>query len=219
MSIWVKVCGITTLEDARAALDAGVDAIGLNFVPASKRFIEPRAARDLVRQLGQAATTWVGVVADESPERLRELRDEVGLDWLQLHGRETPNDLEQVLPGAFKAVTIGDASDVAFAETFGGDRVLVDARPPRPTSGASESLVLGGSGHTFDWSLVSDFVRRRRTILAGGLNPDNVAEAVTFLAPWGVDVASGVESAPGRKDALAMRRFVERARAAAEPGS
>jgi phosphoribosylanthranilate isomerase len=207
MKIWVKVCGVTTVADAQAAVAAGVDAIGLNFVPSSKRYLEPARARALVEQVGHDAVTWVGVVADESFEALSALRHEVPLHLLQLHGAETPEALARLQPGAFKALSIASSEDVARAESFGGDRILVDARAP----GA-----LGGTGHTFDWSLVVDLVGRRPTVLAGGLHPGNVAEAVTRLGPWGVDVASGVEHAPGRKDGEAMRRFVELARAAAE---
>jgi phosphoribosylanthranilate isomerase len=207
MSVWIKVCGVTTLEDARAVVEAGVDAIGLNFVPSSKRYIEPAVARSLVQEVGRKAVSWVGVVADVPTERLAALRAEVGLDWIQLHGAESPEDLERLLPGAFKALPIADAKDVARAASFGGDRILVDAHVPG---------TLGGTGQTFDWNLVSDLVRRRRVVLAGGLRPENVAEAIVRCAPWGVDVASGVESAPGRKDPAAVREFVRRARAAEE---
>lgn len=207
MKIWVKVCGITTVADAEAAVAAGVDAIGLNFVRSSKRYLAPERARVLVEAVGVDAVTWVGVVADEPFEAASALRRQVPLHLLQLHGDETPGELERLQPGAFKALCIAGPEDVARAESFGGDRILVDARAPG---------VLGGTGQTFDWSLVVDLVGQRRTVLAGGLHPDNVGEAVARLGPWGVDVASGVELSPGRKDPDAMRRFVEGARAAAE---
>lgn len=206
MSLWVKVCGVMTSDDARAAVAAGVDAIGLNFVPSSKRYVTPEAAQRIVDEVGHGAVSWVGVVADEPFARLAELREQVGLDWVQLHGHESPEDLERCLPAAFKAVAIASAADAARAESFGGDRLLVDAHAPGQ---------LGGTGQSFDWSLVSGLVRRRRVVLAGGLRPDNVAEAVRRVQPWGVDVASGVEISPGRKDAEALRRFVSAARAAA----
>lgn len=206
MSLWVKVCGVTTSDDARAAVAAGVDAIGLNFVPSSKRYVTPETARRIVEEVGRERVSWVGVVADEPLARLVELRELVGLEWLQLHGHESPEDLERCLPAAYKAVSIASAADVARAEAFGGDRLLVDAHAPGQ---------LGGTGQSFDWSLVGELVRRRRVVLAGGLRPDNVAEAVRRVRPWGVDVASGVESSPGRKDAEALHRFVSEARAAA----
>lgn len=206
MNVWIKVCGVTTVADAHAAIEAGVDAIGLNFVPSSKRFLSPEVAAELVRSVGPEAVSWVGVVADETPARLRALSEQLRLDWWQLHGGETPTDLERVLPCAYKAVSIAGPDDVARARSFGGDRLLVDAHAPG---------LLGGSGRTFDWALVRDLARERPIVLAGGLRADNVAEAIREVHPWGVDVASGVESAPGRKDVAAMRRFVAEARAAA----
>lgn len=206
MGLWVKVCGVTTREDGLAAVAAGVDAIGLNFVRASKRYVAPEAARRLVDEVGRDRVSWVGVVADEPVARLERLRQQVGLHWLQLHGHESPGDLELCLPGAYKAVAIATAEDVDRAEAFGGDRLLVDAHAPG---------LLGGTGATFDWRLVSELVRRRRVVLAGGLRPENVAEAVRRVRPWGVDVASGVERSPGRKDAESLRAFVRAARAAA----
>ncbi len=205
MSFWVKICGITNLEDARAVVDAGADAIGLNFVPQSKRFVSPVMARHIVEEL-EDAVEWVGVVANEEPEHLEELRSSIGLDFLQLHGDEPPKALEPLLPRAFKAVAIASSADVKSARAFGGDRLLVDAK----VTGE-----LGGTGQTFDWSLVRGLVEARRVILAGGLTAENVARAVAEVKPWGVDVASGVESSPGRKDPELVRRFVERARAAA----
>ncbi len=206
MNVWIKVCGVTTVEDARAAIAAGVDAIGLNFVPTSKRFLAPEAAAALIRAAGRDAVSWVGVVADEPPSRVTELLRHVGLDLVQLHGKEPPAELEALSPGAYKAVAIAGPEDVERARRYGGERLLVDAHVPG---------LLGGSGQTFDWALVRELVRERRVVLAGGLRPDNVASAVEALRPWGVDVASGVEHAPGRKDPTAMRSFVERARAAA----
>ncbi|NLE87331.1 MAG: phosphoribosylanthranilate isomerase [Myxococcales bacterium] len=206
MNVWIKVCGVTTVEDARAAIAAGVDAIGLNFVPSSKRFLAPEAAAALIREAGRDAVRWVGVVADQPPRQLEELLRRVELDQVQLHGKETPAELEALLPHAFKAVAIAGPADVERARRYGGDPLLVDAHVPG---------LLGGSGQTFDWTLVRELVRERRVVLAGGLRPDNVADAIRELRPWGVDVASGVELAPGRKDPRAVWSFVERARAAA----
>jgi phosphoribosylanthranilate isomerase len=205
MTVWVKVCGVTNVEDARAAVEAGVDALGLNFVPSSKRYVSPTIARDIVGAIG-AVVTWVGVVADRREEDLRSLRDEVGFDLWQLHGHEPPEALEPLLPDAYKAIPIGSEEDVRVAGRFSGDRVLVDAKVVGE---------LGGTGRVFDWRLIDQLVALRRVVLAGGLTPDNVGRAVREVRPWGVDTASGVESAPGRKDAVLMRRFVEEARRAA----
>ncbi len=205
MALWVKVCGVTNVEDARAAADAGVDALGLNFVRSSKRYVSPAVASEIVRALG-GAVTWVGVVADAPEHELRALKNEVGFDLWQLHGHEPPEALEPLLPDAYKALPIGAAEDVAAAARFAGDRVLVDAKVVGE---------LGGTGRVFDWRLIDELVATRRVVLAGGLTPDNVGRAVREVRPWGVDTASGVESAPGKKDPELIRRFVTEARLAA----
>lgn len=203
--MWVKICGITSVDDALSAADAGADAIGLNFVPGSVRRVDEAGARviaDSVR--GRLAV--VGVVADLDAATLRKLRAGVGLDLLQLHGNESPGLLEAVLPAAYKALRIGSRTDVERAERYAGDRLLVDSRVEG---------MLGGSGKRLDWGLVAELSSRRRLILAGGLEPGNVATAIRAVRPWGVDAASGVERAPGKKDAKAVRCFVAAARLAA----
>jgi phosphoribosylanthranilate isomerase len=211
--MYVKVCGITRLDDALEALRAGVDALGFNCVPSSKRYLEPariRAITDRLRSEGFAAAAFVAVVADVGPARAASLFDELGVESLQLHGDETEAELLALGPRAFKALRVGDADDVARARSFPGRRLLVDAK----VGGQ-----LGGTGHTLDWALVEPLARARQLILAGGLTPENVARAVEMVRPWGVDVASGVEVAgdPRRKDPEKLRRFVSAARAA-EPG-
>ncbi len=206
MAVWIKVCGITCVEDARVAVELGVDAIGLNFVQGSPRHIDPEAARRIADAVGEQVEV-VAVVAGAPAVELRELRRRTGAGWLQLHGDETPDDLAGLLPGAYKAVRIRDARDVAAASRYGGERLLVDAKVDGQ---------LGGTGHRFDWRLVGDLVQTRPVILAGGLTPDNVAAAVREVAPWGVDVASGVERPADRrrKDPAALERFVAMARGA-----
>ncbi|MGC4092340.1 MAG: phosphoribosylanthranilate isomerase [Polyangiaceae bacterium] len=204
-ALWVKVCGITREEDARAAVEAGASALGLNFVPRSKRRIDVPSARriaDAVR--GQAEI--VGVVEDLSRAELELLTRDVGLDWLQLHGSE-PSELLQSLPGAFKALGVASAHDVELGRAFPGSRLLLDAK-----QGSSS----GGTGVVFDWSLVQALARERPIILAGGLTPLNVASAVHSVRPWGVDVAGGVESDgdPRRKDREKLDAFVANARRA-----
>jgi phosphoribosylanthranilate isomerase len=174
----------------------------VNFVPSSPRCVGEAAARDIVQAVGSRLLV-VGVVADLSIDRMRALRDTTGVECLQLHGSETPDDVAALLPHAYKAVRVADVRDVALAESMPGDYVMVDAR----VEGA-----LGGTGRTFDWSLVVGLAGRRKLVLAGGLTPDNVAAAVATVRPWCVDVASGVESAPGVKDLGKVRAFVEAAR-------
>lgn len=204
-SLWVKVCGITREEDARVSVEAGASALGLNFVSRSKRRVDLELARRIAYAV-RGEVELVGVVADESPERLRELVSEVGLDWLQLHGEEPPEFLSAV-PQAFKALGIERGSDVETARRFPGTRLLLDAK----SAGVS-----GGTGHAFDWRLVEELAKTRPIILAGGLTPENVARAVQQVAPWGVDVAGGVESAgdPRRKDPEKVLAFVRNARRA-----
>ncbi|HEY4156860.1 MAG TPA: phosphoribosylanthranilate isomerase [Polyangiaceae bacterium] len=206
MATWVKICGITRLDDALLALDAGADALGLNFVADSKRRVDRAIATQICDEL-RDRIELVAVVADQSVQALGELRRELGIDWLQLHGREAPDELELLLPRAFKAISIATADDVALAADYGGTRLLVDAKVPGER---------GGTGHVFDWSLVSQLSRRRDLIVAGGLSPENVASALAALAPYGVDVASGVElpGKPRQKDEAKLRAFVAAVRAA-----
>ncbi len=205
---FIKICGITSVEDALLAIAAGADALGLNFVPSSKRLLSTATAAHIVDAIGDLAE-MVGVVANRSASDLEELRDATGIRWLQLHGAETPEELELLLPDAFKAVAAGSAEDIVNAARFGGDRLLIDAKSPTE---------LGGTGTSFDWSLpgVSKLVRERNVIVAGGLRPENVAEAVRKLRPFGIDVASGVEVAnnPRKKDEKKLRAFVAAVRAA-----
>lgn len=201
---FVKICGITRVLDALQCVEAGASAIGLNFIPISRRRVDEDTARRIVDAV-QGRVETVAVVADETAEDLRTLRSRIGVDWLQLHGRESPDELSAVLPRAFKAVRIGRPSDVSRAATFGGERLLADAHVPGE---------LGGTGATFDWSLVAELARVRKLLLAGGLTPDNVADAIRAVDPWGVDVASGVESSSGIKDPEKVTRFILAARGA-----
>jgi phosphoribosylanthranilate isomerase len=201
---FVKICGVTRVEDAVFAIEQGADAIGVNLVPTSKRYVEEAVAGRIAGAVG-GRTMVVAVVADLSLRAMRSVRESTGIEWLQLHGEEPEGVLSEILPHAFKAVPIGDAKDVERAMRFPGDRVLADAKVPGQ---------LGGTGATFDWSLVRELARARRLILAGGLTPDNVADAVRAVDPWGVDVASGVESTPRVKDRGKVRAFIEAVRGA-----
>jgi phosphoribosylanthranilate isomerase len=198
----VKICGVTTVADAVACADLGVDAIGVNFVASSPRCVDETRAREIVRAVG-SHTLVVGVVANLEVPRMRALRAATGIGCLQLHGDEDPEDVASMLPHAYKAVRIADEADVRRAEAMPGDYVLADAR----VQGA-----LGGTGQTFDWRLVSGLARRRKLVLAGGLTPENVGAAIAAVDPWCVDVASGVERSTAVKDMARVRAFVEAAR-------
>jgi phosphoribosylanthranilate isomerase len=203
-SLCVKICGVTRVVDAVLAADAGADMIGLNFVAGSPRRVDPSLAREIAAEV-RGRVELVGVVADEDEERLFALQRDVGLDWLQLHGDEPPERVHALLPRAFKAVRVGSAEDASRAMRYPGEILLVDARVEGQ---------LGGTGVRVDPALVQPLAGARRVMLAGGLRPDNVAEAVRVVGPWGVDTASGVESAPGIKDPDKVAAFIAAAREA-----
>jgi phosphoribosylanthranilate isomerase len=198
----VKICGITTVSDAQACAALGASAIGVNLVPGSARCVSVERAREISRAVGATKVLVVGVVADLDVERMRALVRDAELGCLQLHGDEAPDALRPLLPHAYKAVRIAGPADVAEARRFPGDYLLVDTKAPHAR---------GGTGATFDWSLVRELARERKLTLAGGLRPDNVARAIDEVRPWCVDVASGVERSPGVKDLDAVRAFIAEA--------
>ncbi len=195
---WLKICGVTRASDAERVADLGADALGLNFVHGSKRRLTLEQARPIVEAV-RGRIELVAVVANPTDAEIEALRQELGIEWLQLHGDEAAARVSRLLPRAFKAVAIEDAADARRAATFPGERLLVDTKV-----GASS----GGTGKVFDWQLVTELSQTRQLIVAGGLTPGNVAAAVRVLTPFGVDVASGVESAPGVKDAALLEAFV-----------
>ena len=203
--MWVKICGTTSEEDALAAAALGADAVGFIFAPSPRR-VTAVQAYDIVRRLPPEILA-VGVFRDETPKRVVDICRRVGLGGAQLHGHETAADtrlVRQRVPLVIKAFTAGDDA-LDELDEYGADAVLIDSPEP-------------GSGRVFDWSLAQGVPAGRRLILAGGLGPDNVVEAVTRAAPWGVDVCSGVEAAPGRKDAVKLRAFIAAAKAAEPVG-
>lgn len=200
----VKVCGVRTLADAEMCVDLGVDAIGLNFWPGSKRHVGIQDAARIVSAVGSRIAT-VGLFVDEDLQVIERIRREVGLSWLQLHGRESPDDVEALGSQAYKALRVGATSVDAEAGRYGGALLLLDAL----VSGE-----VGGTGRRFDWGLAKELAKTRPIVLAGGLTSDNVQRAVAVVAPRALDVASGVESAPGVKDAALVQAFVTAARGA-----
>jgi phosphoribosylanthranilate isomerase len=202
--MYVKVCGITHVEDALAAVAAGVDALGFNFVPASKRYVSVEQARAIIEQV-RGQVLCVAVVANWAPGEVSALLGTVGVDRVQLHGDEPPEHVRMLAPRAFKALRVASASDIELASAFPSHPLLVDAKVEGH---------LGGTGKTIDWPLVAPLAASRPMILAGGLTPDNVERAVQLVQPWGVDTASGVETRadPRRKDPDKIGRFVSAAR-------
>jgi phosphoribosylanthranilate isomerase len=186
---FVKICGITRLDDAVAALERGADALGFVFWPGSPRRIDPVRAREIVAAL-PAPAVIVGVLVNEEPERVNEIARIVGLNAVQLHGDETPASIAVVRRPIIKALS-GGAIDARAAEWPRNMPMLVDAHDPAKR---------GGTGMKADWRQASALAMKRRVLLAGGLTPDNVARAVAEVRPYGIDVSSGVETAPGIKD-------------------
>ncbi len=200
--MFVKICGITTEEDALLAVALDADAIGFVFAP-SPRQVHAALVRDIARRLPPEVLT-VGVFRNEAAKRVVDIVHTAGLKAAQLHGHETAADtryVRQRVPVVIKGFAAGDPHLDDF-DSFGADIALVDSPVP-------------GSGQVFDWSLAEGAPPNRRVLLAGGLHPDNVADAIARVKPWGVDVSSGVEREPGRKDPVKLRRFIANAKAAA----
>ena len=199
--MFVKICGITNEDDGLLAVALGADAIGFMFAPSSRQ-LQPVRARDIARRLPPEVLT-VGVFRDESRQRVVEIVNQVGLKCAQLHGHESATDTRWVrehVPFVIKAFVAGDPRLDQF-DDYGADVALIDSQTP-------------GSGRVFDWSLAEGAPQHRRVLLAGGLTPENVQAAVRRVRPWGVDVSTGVEREPGRKDPIKMREFIERAKSA-----
>jgi phosphoribosylanthranilate isomerase len=198
----VKICGITRLEDALAAVRLGADALGFNFWPGSKRYLPPAAARPIVRALPPFVTA-VGVFVDPSREEALAAAEASGVQLLQLHGDEPPALCAMLPLPVLKGLRVGGPEALEALDRYPGVAgFLLDAASPG----------YGGSGQVFDWSLAARAAARATVVLAGGLTPANVAAAVRAVRPWAVDVASGVESAPGVKDHDLMSRFVRAAK-------
>jgi phosphoribosylanthranilate isomerase len=202
----VKICGITGWADAKLSVDAGADALGFNFYPPSPRYIAPRQAARIVRRLHserpRARITIVGVFVDEAVETIREIAEMVGLDAVQLHGRETPSRVAEV--AAFRPVI----KVFRVRPGFSPSRL---ARYPAAAAFLLDGFqpgLPGGTGRRFDWSVARRAARYGRIFLAGGLRPENAAEAIAQARPFALDVCSGVETRPGRKDPAKVKEFM-----------
>jgi phosphoribosylanthranilate isomerase len=215
MSHWIKICANTTLADAQLAAEADADAVGFVFAPSPRR-VSPAQVAAITPHL-PAALEKIGVFVDASFDEIASTVETAGLTGVQLHF-DAPLELSAQLRERFGSslrilrVVHFDAGASGLTEDPNTDAILIDSRT---------AAAVGGTGKTFDWSLASEtFFRnakaRERLVAAGGLTPENVAEAITTLRPWGVDVVSGVESAPGRKEPAKVRAFIANARAAFE---
>jgi phosphoribosylanthranilate isomerase len=205
MSTVVKICGITNAEDALAAAGSGADALGLMFYEGSPRHITSKAAAEIARQLPPFVIK-VGVFVNAPEDAVLRAIGDCGLNIVQFHGDETPEYCAQFPVMAIKAFRIRDASSLKALEDYQTDAFLLDAH----TSGK-----LGGTGATFNWDLAVEAQKLGRPIfLAGGLTPENVAEAVRRVQPYAVDVSSGVETSPGKKDHQKVAAFIKAAKGA-----
>jgi phosphoribosylanthranilate isomerase len=208
----IKICGVTTADDARMAADAGADAVGLNFYPKSPRFVTPTQAAALVRAL-QAFTAPVGVFVGMPVRQVCAIAYQLGLRGVQTYDDQPP--AEDTFPFAHvPAFRVKDTAGLDHVATCVAAATALGRRPAAVLIDSHVEGQVGGTGHKAPWELLVGFDPGVPLILAGGLTPENVAEAISLVRPWGVDVASGVESAPGVKDCDKVARFVKIARTA-----
>jgi phosphoribosylanthranilate isomerase len=205
--VFTKICGITRLEDAEAAIEAGADALGFVLWPGSPRAIPADRARDLIARL-PVRIMKVGVFVNQGVEQVNAIAQDIGLTAVQLHGDEDPSFARRIAQPVIKAVTSGGASHAA--EWPSEVTLLIDAHDP---------VRRGGTGRSADWTVAAAVASARRVILAGGLTPANVRQAIETVRPYGIDVSSGVEQAPGIKDRERLRALFEAMRAAVTPGA
>lgn len=202
---FIKICGITNLEDASAAVAAGVDALGFNFYNLSPRYITPERAREIIQQLPRSVLP-VGVFVNESAEMITHVADETGITTVQLHGDESPTYCADVAANfsVFKALAASRDTDMRLAGEYEVEAFLLDTE---------DRTLRGGTGRVFDWSIAQQFKTfTPKLILAGGLSSENIQSAIETVRPYGVDACSSLEDTPGKKNHECMRVFVERAR-------
>ena len=195
----VKICGITNFEDAKAAVDLGANIIGFNFYPKSPRYITPQATAEIIYKLPAFIDT-AAIFVNDSRQKIKDTLEICPLDWIQLHGDETPefcHSLTVLNVKTMKAIRVKDKSDIDRATDYLTDAVLLDAYHPEK---------YGGTGITFDWNIIGSL--DKRVFLAGGINPEN-ARAAVELGVYGIDICSGIEASPGKKDHEKMKLLLE----------
>jgi phosphoribosylanthranilate isomerase len=196
----VKICGITRREDAEATVACGADALGFVFWPGSPRCVDARCARDIVKALPSNVLA-VGVFVNQPADEVNAIASEVGLGLVQLHGDEGADYVRAIERPVMKAVALSaDATSVGFADWLDRVRILLDVHDP---------VRRGGTGRTIDWTIAAEVARHREVVLAGGLTPENVSEAIAQVRPYGIDVSSGVEASPGIKDHRRLKALFE----------
>lgn len=199
---FVKICGVTRVEDAVAAADAGADAIGLNFYPLSPRYLTTERAKEISRNTPEGVLKF-GVCVNESADFLKRTFEECELDYLQLHGQEEPEFVKGLALPVLKSFAVHDEQVLLALKEYGLEWFLLDTW---------SKVLPGGTGLSFNWDIARRAGALGRVVLSGGLRPDNVAKAIAACNPYGVDVATGVESEPGVKDKELIRSFVQEVR-------
>ena len=202
----VKICGITNLNDALAAIAAGADALGFNFYKPSPRYITPQSAREIIEQIPDSVLTVGVFVNEESPQAVMDIANEAGIKALQLHGDESPDYCRNLAANTYviKTLAVSDTFDPKLACAYQVDAIMLDTRDNR---------LRGGTGRVFDWSIAQQVSRLvPKLYLAGGLSPENIAEAIDRVRPYAVDACSALEDSPGTKNHERMRTFIDTVR-------
>ena len=203
---FIKICGITNVGDALAAVEAGADALGFNFYKPSPRYVTPQDAREIIAKLPVSVLTVGVFVNEDSPQSVRSIADEAGVTALQLHGDESPDYCRELATDTYviKTLTVSNDFDVQTVEAYEVEAIMLDTK---------HSALRGGTGRVFDWSIAREVNRIvPKLFLAGGLSPENIEEAIDTVRPYAVDACSALEDEPGRKNHERMRVFVEMAR-------
>lgn len=195
----IKICGITNLEDALIAANSGADALGFIFYKESKRYVDPEVVKGVISALPPFITT-VGVFVNQSVDEISEIKDVTGINMAQLHGDETPEFASSLPLEVIKAIRFKDKSDLERVAQYSAQAILFDTY---------SDTEYGGTGRSLDWGILKDLSLPKKIILSGGLNPGNVAEAAKIVKPYAVDVSSGVEAEPGKKDHKKIKEFIE----------
>jgi len=201
----IKICGITNIDDALAAIAAGADALGFNFYKPSPRYISPRDARAIIEQLPPTVFT-VGVFVNQQPESLKRIADESGIEALQLHGDESPDYCRELAADRYviKTLAVSQGFDSQLVQSYEVAAIMLDTK---------HNTLRGGTGRVFDWSIARQVSQLApKLFLAGGLSPENVAGAIEAVRPYAVDACSSLEESPGKKNHQRMLSFIEAAR-------
>lgn len=195
----IKICGITNMEDAQAAADYGADALGFIFYKESKRYVDPEVAKSIVSALPPFIAT-VGVFVNHDLGEISRIKETTGIQVAQLHGDETPEFASSLPIEVIKVIRVKDKSDLDKVAQYSGQAILFDTYSDKE---------YGGTGESFDWKILNNLSSEKKVVLSGGLNPENVLEAIQIVRPYAVDVSSGVEDTPGKKDHTKIKKFIE----------